>query len=87
MKIRQLSFIEANRLKEELDKITTFKDDFYYIYLNDSVTEKEHERVIESLERVERRITKQLEDFYLKEYKENHLQYIKTKRNEYTRKQ
>ena len=62
--IRQLSFIEANRLKEELDKISTFLDDFFYIYLNDSVEEEEHTKVVESLTRVEERITKQLKEFY-----------------------
>ena len=62
--IRQLTFIEANRLKEELDKINTFLDGLYYMNLNGSVTDKEFMEVGVSLTRVDERITKQLKEFY-----------------------
>lgn len=64
MKIRQISFIEANRLKEELDKINTFLVDLYYMYLNDSVEEEEYNKVVKNLTKTEERITKQLKEFY-----------------------
>lgn len=69
MKIRQISFIEANRLKEELHKISTFLDDLYYMNLNGTITDKEFNKVTERLTKAEERITKQLKDFYIKECK------------------
>ncbi len=64
MKIRQTSFIEANRLKEELDKINTFLDNLYFMYLNGTIEEKEFNKVVKNLTKTEERITKQLKEFY-----------------------